>query len=160
MPIALYRVDDRLIHGQVVEGWVPELKINVIAVISDDIFKDELRKNIMRFSAPENIKLDFLNLESAVNYLKENINSKYNVLVLFSNLKDVVGILESGVEIKSLNIGGMHYSAGKNISLGKAIFLSDEDKDYLRAIEKKGVKIEGRGIPQDTPLDILESINL
>jgi PTS system mannose-specific IIB component len=160
MPIALYRVDDRLIHGQVVEGWVPELKINVIAVISDDIFKDELRKNIMRFSAPENIKLDFLNLESAVNYLKENINSKYNVLVLFSNLKDVVEILESGVEIKSLNIGGMHYSAGKNISLGKAIFLSDEDKDYLRAIEKKGVKIEGRGIPQDTPLDILESINL
>ena len=160
MPIALYRVDDRLIHGQVVEGWVPELKINVIAVISDDIFKDELRKNIMRFSAPENIKLDFLNLESAVNYLKENMNSKYNVLVLFSNLKDVVEILESGVEIKSLNIGGMHYSAGKNISLGKAIFLSDEDKDYLRAIEKKGVMIEGRGIPQDTPLDILESINL
>lgn len=159
MPVVLYRVDDRLIHGQVVEGWIPELKITEIAIVSDKIKNDTLSQNIMRFSTPEHIKLVFLDINLAVNYLNEKAPfSQERILVLFSNLEDVVTLVKQGVKIDFLNIGGMHYSAGKNFSIGKAIFLSEEDCKNLKFLSEKGIKLEGKGIPSDKPIDILASI--
>ncbi|MEW5951109.1 MAG: PTS sugar transporter subunit IIB [Elusimicrobiota bacterium] len=159
MAVELLRVDDRLVHGQVVEGWVPELKINEIAVISDEIFSDEIRKSIMRFSVPENVNLIFLKVEEAAENLEvKQEDGSLRVLALFSNLKDAYETLKKMKTVKTLNIGGIHYSAGKNFSLGKAIFLSEEDCFNLRKIDELGVKIEGRGVPHDKPSDILQSI--
>lgn len=159
MPIILYRVDDRLIHGQVVEGWVPDLNITEIVIVSDKIANDDLSKNIMRFSTPPDIKLVFVGLDSSVKYLKETAHdSSERIMVLFSNLSDVVELVKKGIRIECLNIGGMHYSLGKNLSIGKAIFLNEEDCAHLRFLNKQGVKLEGRGVPGDKPIDILSSI--
>lgn len=158
MAVELYRVDDRLIHGQVVEGWVPELKINEIVVVSDEIFSDDTRKTIMRFSVPENVELVFSQVEQAPSLLESKEKSNLRILVLFSNLKDAYETLKGLKNARQLNIGGIHYSAGKNFSLGKAIFLSEEDCSNLKLIESLGVKIEGRGVPHDKPTDILQSI--
>ncbi|PIS46596.1 MAG: hypothetical protein COT17_07765 [Elusimicrobia bacterium CG08_land_8_20_14_0_20_51_18] len=159
MPVALYRIDDRLIHGQVVEGWVPEFKITEIAVVSESLKNDLLRQNIMRFSTPENIKLNFLDSETAMPYLSGTaVSSRENILVLFPGLSEAASLVRKGLELKFLNIGGMHYSAGKNFSIGKAIFLNQEDCDNLKFLDEEGVKMEGKGIPHDKPVDILESI--
>ena len=69
MPITLYRIDDRLVHGQVVEAWVPYLKAGEIAVVSDDLSRDLMRQTIMRFAAPEDIALRILPLSEAPAYL-------------------------------------------------------------------------------------------
>jgi mannose/fructose/N-acetylgalactosamine-specific phosphotransferase system component IIB len=69
MPITLYRIDDRLVHGQVVEAWVPHLKAGEIAVISDDLSRDLMRQAIMRFAAPEGVTLRILPLAEAPAYL-------------------------------------------------------------------------------------------
>ncbi len=158
MSVKLYRVDDRLIHGQVIEGWVPELKINEIAVVSDAINSDETRKSIMRFSVPEYVDLFFYSVEEAAERIERKENEDKSMLVLFSNLKDAYYTLSKIKNVKFLNIGGIHYSAGKNFSLGKAIFLSPEDCQYLKMIDALGVKIEGRGVPSEEPTDILQSI--
>ncbi len=159
MSIELLRVDDRLIHGQVVEGWVPELKINEIVVVSDEVFSDEIRKTIMRFSVPENVELVFLKVAQAAEKLEEiQKNGSLRVLALFSNLSDAYETLKNMKTAKTLNIGGIHYSAGKNFSLGKAIFLSESDCMDLKRIDELGIKIEGRGVPHDKPSDILQSI--
>lgn len=159
MSIELLRVDDRLIHGQVVEGWVPELKINEMIVVSDEVFSDQMRKNIMRFSLPENIELIFLEVTKASEKLEEiQKDTSIRALVLFSNLSDAYEVIKNMKTAKVLNIGGIHYSAGKNFSLGKAIFLSESDCLDLKRIDKLGIKIDARAVPHEKPFDILQSI--
>ena len=158
MPVALFRIDDRLIHGQVVEAWVPHLKTDEIVVVSDEIASDEMRRAIMRFSTPEGIELKILRIEEAFEYLN-GAPSAGNILVLLPGLKEAADMISRGLKIRSLNIGGMHYSAGKNFSIGKAIFLSEEDRGYLKFISGAGVELEGRGVPTDKPINLMEAIS-
>lgn len=156
--IILYRVDDRLVHGQVVEGWVPHLLAEELAVVSDEIAGDEMRRAIMRFATPEGVDLKIMTVEEASAYLPEAEKTQRKVLLLLPGLAEALSLSDKGLRIPSLNIGGMHYSAGKNLSIGKAIFLNDEDCAALKALSAAGIKIEGRGVPSDSPLDLMEAI--
>jgi len=156
--IILYRVDDRLVHGQVVEGWVPHLQAEELAVVSDELAGDEMRRAIMRFATPEGVDLKILTVAEAQAYLPEADKAPRKVLLLLPGLAEALALAKNGLKIPSLNIGGMHYSAGKNHSIGKAIFLSDEDCSSLKALSDSGIKIEGRGVPTDSPLDLMAAI--
>jgi len=156
--IILYRVDDRLVHGQVVEGWVPHLRAEELAVVSDEIAGDEMRRAIMRFATPEGVDLKLMTVAEAAAYLPEAEAGSRKVLLLLPGLAEALTLSQMGLKIPSLNIGGMHYSAGKNLSIGKAIFLNDEDCAALKALSAAGIKIEGRGVPSDRPLDLMEAI--
>ena len=156
--IILYRVDDRLVHGQVVEGWVPLLKAEELAVVSDEIAADEMRQTIMRFATPEGVDLKIMTVAAAEAYLPEAEKSERRVLLLLPGLAEAVALSRNGVKIPSLNIGGMHYSAGKNLSIGKAIFLNEEDCAALKTLSAAGIEIEGRGVPSDKPLNLMEAI--
>ena len=158
MPITLYRIDDRLVHGQVVEAWVPHLRAGEIAVISDDISADSMRQAIMRFAAPEGVSLKILTRAAAPAYLAAASGAATNILVLLPGLSEARELVEKGVKILKLNVGGMHYSAGKNLSIGRAIFLNDTDCATLRFLSESGVVIEGRGVPSDAPLDLIAAI--
>lgn len=156
--IILYRVDDRLVHGQVVEGWVPHLRAEELAVVSDEIAGDEMRRAIMRFATPEGVDLKIMTVAEAAAYLPEAEKNGRKVLLLLPGLAEALELAGKGLRIPSLNIGGMHYSAGKNLSIGKAIFLNDADCAALKALSAAGIKIEGRGVPSDSPLDLMEAI--
>lgn len=156
--IILYRVDDRLVHGQVVEGWVPHLQAEELAVVSDEIAGDEMRRTIMRFATPEEVDLKILTLDESFPYLQDAEKTDRKVLLLLPGLAEALALVRKGFRIPSLNIGGMHYSAGKNLSIGKAIFLNDEDCAALKSLSSEGVVIEGRGVPSDKPLNLMEAI--
>lgn len=157
--LILYRVDDRLVHGQVAEGWVPYLKADELAVVSDEIAADELRRDIMRFATPEGVDLKIMTVEEAAVYLPEAQASTRKVLLLLPGLTEALALLAKGLKIPALNIGGMHYSAGKNLSIGKAIFLSDQDCAALKVLAGAGIAIEGRGVPSDSPIDLIAAIS-
>ena len=156
--IILYRVDDRLVHGQVVEGWVPHLHAEELAVVSDELAGDEMRRAIMRFATPEGVDLKIMTVDEAAAYLPEAQASRSKVLLLLPGLAEALALSGKGIKIPSLNIGGMHYSAGKNLSIGKAIFLSEADCSALRELSSAGIAIEGRGVPSDKPLNLMEAI--
>jgi mannose/fructose/N-acetylgalactosamine-specific phosphotransferase system component IIB len=156
--IILYRVDDRLVHGQVVEGWVPHLHAEELAVVSDELAGDEMRRAIMRFATPEGVDLKIMTVDEAAAYLPEAQASRRRVLLLLLGLDEALALSAKGIKIPSLNIGGMHYSAGKNLSIGKAIFLSEADCSALRELSSSGIAIEGRGVPSDKPLNLMEAI--
>ncbi|MCX7648418.1 MAG: PTS sugar transporter subunit IIB [Elusimicrobiales bacterium] len=142
----IFRVDDRLIHGQVVENWLGAFNIKHILVVNDGVKKDELRRNIMRFSTPENIELDFLDVSGISNFV---FNENKNYIVLFETLEDVLSAVKSGLKIEKLNLGGIHYAKGRNFSLGKAIFLSDSECAVLRELVSRGIDIYMQAIPQE-----------
>ncbi|HNW43941.1 MAG TPA: PTS sugar transporter subunit IIB [Elusimicrobiales bacterium] len=156
--LILYRVDDRLVHGQVAEGWVPHLKADELAVVSDDIAGDELRRAIMRFATPEGVDLKIMTVAEAAVYLPEAQTSAHRVLLLLPGLAEALALVDKGLKIPALNIGGMHYSTGKNLSIGKALFLSDEDCAALKTLSASGIAIEGRGVPSDSPVDLMAAI--
>ena len=157
MPVVLYRVDDRLVHGQVVESWVPHLKAGELVVVSDAVAADEVRRAIMRFATPEDVELQILTVQDAFAYLNGAPGAR-NILVLLPGLKEAADLLSKGLQIPSLNIGGMHYSAGKNMSIGKAIFLSDDDCGLLKFLAGAGVELEGRGVPSDRPINPMDAL--
>lgn len=151
--LSLVRIDDRLVHGQVVEGWVPHLKAELVLVASDAAAADETQVMLMRLALPERVALEVLSVEKAATHPDLAESSRRRVLVLAPGPQEVLALLERGAKFKTVNVGGLHYTAGK-VQLGKAIFLSADDIDALRRIIARGVELEGRALPGERALDL------
>ncbi|MBI5630476.1 MAG: PTS sugar transporter subunit IIB [Elusimicrobia bacterium] len=151
------RIDDRLVHGQVVEGWVPHLRADLVLVASDAAASDETQSLLMRLALPEGVELLVLPLGEASRHPALRGGYPGRALVLASGPQDVLKLLQEGAVFDQVNVGGLHYTAGR-VQLGKAIFLSEEDKLALRKISQRGARLEGRALPGDKEADLLEMI--
>jgi mannose/fructose/sorbose-specific phosphotransferase system IIB component len=152
--IQLIRIDDRLIHGQVVVGWVKTLKTECLVVVNDAIAVNTMQKTLMEMAVPVDLKVYFYTIEQAAQAVaakKENLKS----LLLFSNPTDVLAFVIQGANLASINIGGMHFCEGKR-QVGKTICVNDEDVKAFRELRQKGVELEVRAVPGD-PKEPLEN---
>jgi mannose/fructose/N-acetylgalactosamine-specific phosphotransferase system component IIB len=102
---------------------------------------------------PEQVNFSILTTTQAAGFIKEAPQGE-SILILVPGPAEVLSLIEAGACFKSVNVGGLHYSAGR-VQLGKAVFLSDADRAALRKIAKHGVALEGRGLPGDNADDIL-----
>ncbi len=157
LPATLVRIDDRLVHGQVVAGWIPYLRAEIVVVASDAAAADPTQVTLMRLALPDAVALEVLPLSEAARHpaLQHGFSGK--ALVLAPGPQEVLKLLENGAVFERVNVGGLHYTAGR-VQLGKAIFLSETDKQALRGISRRGVKLEGRALPGERVIDILEMI--
>lgn len=153
MPLCLVRIDDRLIHGQVVLGWVRELKPDRIVVANDRIAGNTWERKFYTSSVPAPIKVSFLDLEETARQLLNNLFKNEVVMILFESVKDVYTVVEKGVAFREVNVGGLHYREGAR-ELLPFVFLTDEDKVYFRELVKKSVTLLAQDIPGNTPRNI------
>jgi mannose/fructose/N-acetylgalactosamine-specific phosphotransferase system component IIB len=151
----IMRIDDRFIHGQVTAGWVRPLGIERIILANDAVAGDEWEREIYTLAVPPEIEVKIVNIIDATEFIKNNQDHK-KTMVLLNTLKDALTIIESGVKITKLNIGGLHYENGKK-SYATYIFLSDEDIYYAKKIIEYGVILEGREIP-GSPSTIIDNL--
>ena len=159
MPISLVRVDDRLIHGQVVESWIPHLDAELVVVAADAVAEDQTQKDLMELAMPEGTSLSILTVDAAAAFLRGDEVAEKKTLVLAPGPQEVVRLLEGGAAFTRVNIGGLHYSAGR-VQLGRAIFVSQEDKNALRRLGQRGMRIEGRALPSDEETDVMELLGV
>ncbi len=159
MALVLARIDDRLVHGQVVEGWVPYLRAQLVLVASDAAASDQTQAMLMRLALPESVELAVLPVGEAAKHPALRAEDPRRTLLLVPGPTEALRLLRGGAAFAKLNVGGLHYTAGR-VQLGKAIFLSEEDKEALREISRLGVAIEGRALPRDQVTDLLEAISL
>jgi mannose/fructose/sorbose-specific phosphotransferase system IIB component len=155
MPIVLTRIDDRLIHGQVVEGWVKAINVNHIIVISDEVANDKMQQALLSMAVPNTITVTVLSIDAAVTALNDGLFPKDNLLLLLSTPADVVRLLQQGVSLTSVNLGGMHYAQGKT-QLLRNLSVNEADLDALFAISAKGIELEGRILPRDERIDVID----
>ncbi|MEK9144527.1 MAG: PTS sugar transporter subunit IIB [Elusimicrobiota bacterium] len=153
MAIALVRIDDRLIHGQVVEAWLPHLGAQRVLVVSEGAAADPMQKALMRLALPERIGLDVLGLQDARAALPAAASCAEKVLILAQGPREVLALLEGGAALPTVNVGGMHYAAGR-VHLGRAVYLGEEDRTALLEIARRGVRLEGRAVPSEPAEDI------
>jgi mannose/fructose/sorbose-specific phosphotransferase system IIB component len=151
--IVFTRIDDRLIHGQVVEGWVNFLKATCIMVADDHVAANALQKSIMEISAPQGLKVAIGSVKDVCTQLRMAAFDTERVILLFSNPSDVLRALKSGLDCRVLNIGGMHYVQGKR-KLMDVLAVDDADLDALREIAARGVKVDIQTVPTQRPLPL------
>lgn len=151
--IALVRIDDRLVHGQVVEGWLPFLGAARILVISDRAAVDSTQFALMRLALPEEVRLDISTMSESVKAFRAARDSDESVLVLAPGPGEILALVEGGVELGEVNVGGLHFAAGR-VQLGRAIYLSPSDVRSMKTLSSKGVRLVGKAVPTDKPLDV------
>lgn len=156
--ILLVRVDNRLVHGQLIEAWIPHLKAEVLIIVNDEISGDIFRETVIRMAVPQDITVNIHSLdEFADSYLFDTTSGK-KTIVLFCNILDAVHAYRRGFRYVSLNLGNIYcdecvLSCSRSVSLSKTDFEELTDLCF-----NNGVKVDVRGLPGDKPIDFHEFI--
>jgi mannose/fructose/N-acetylgalactosamine-specific phosphotransferase system component IIB len=146
MAVVLFRVDDRLVHGQVTAGWGRVLSPSRIVVINDSIAESDWEKDLYRSAVPEGIDFEVWTVEEAIEKFMFHNESNEKVFVLVEDLETVSRLVDGGLEIESVNIGGIHYEDGKQEVISY-VYLSSADRDLLFELKKRGVNIVAQDVP-------------
>lgn len=157
MKIGLVRIDDRLIHGQVATRWTKETNVTRIIVVSDEVAKDQVRKTLLTQVAPPGVTAHVVDVDKMVRVWN---NPKYGgdrVMLLFTNPTDVLRIVEQGVEIKSVNIGGMAFRQGKT-QVNNAVSVDEKDIAAFRKLNERNIELEVRKVSNDPKLKMMDLI--
>ncbi len=151
--IVFTRIDDRLIHGQVVEGWVNFLKATSIVVADDRVASNALQRSIMEISVPQGLTVAIGTVEDICGRLRSTQNGDERTILLFSTPADVERALKLGLQCRELNIGGMHFVPGKR-KLIDVLAVDDGDLEALRAISARGIRVEIQTVPTQKPVPL------
>ncbi len=150
MPIVFARVDDRLIHGQVVQAWLPELNVDEVLIPCAKCRANLLNETLLRLSLPYEYKLTVLDSHACMQYARK---SNGRIFILTGTVQELADLIEDGLQIKSVNIGGMHFKEHAQ-KLADNVFLDEQDKHFLRIIDGLGIRIETRAVPNAKSISV------
>lgn len=151
----LFRIDDRLVHGQIVAIWCRHLPIKRIIVVDDEVAKNQFMRQVLQLSVPNGIKIDVLDVENSVSILNK-ISDKHHVIVLLKSPLTARRLKDNGLDYDELNIGGMGMAPGRK-NVFKNISMNSEEIEILKALSSRGVKTTFLTIPGERSI-LLEEI--
>ncbi len=149
----IWRIDDRLIHGQVIIGWCSQLPITKLVVCDDDIARNQWEKNLLLMAAPPEIDSKISTTLEISKLANEWINGKGLVLVLLKSPFILKKLIKMGVDIEMVNIGGIHYRQDRKEYLSY-LFLSEEEIDIFQELIKKGIKFVCQDLPTSSKINL------
>lgn len=149
--ISLVRVDNRLIHGQVVEAWLPHLKVSRVVVADDEAAQSPLIRAAMGLAVQPSVEVQIKPLNQ-VDFAALSADGT-RTLLLLRTIQDVVAAVERGLKVGSLNLGNVHFEAGRK-QVSPSVFLSRADLDRLKMLAGAGAEVEARAVPSDRPVTL------
>jgi PTS system mannose-specific IIB component len=147
--MAFVRVDNRLVHGQIIETWLPFTHARMIVVVNDELAADHLRQEIMSLAIPAGVDIVFLSVPELAVYFTRTPLDMGEALILFSNCRDAQVAYEHGFDFPNLNLGNLHYAPGKR-QVCPHVALSKEDESCLDFFRDHGVRLDYRCLPGDS----------
>ena len=152
MDFSLIRVDSRLVHGQIIETWLPFLKATRIVVVNDEVAGSFFRETVIRMAVPREAEVLIYGVDEfgSSDITRQNENVK--TIVLFSGVDDVARAWVAGFRFKTLNIGNL-YSENCKLQCSTSVCLADEDMAHIRFLLDSGVSVEMRSVPSDRVVD-------
>ncbi|KGQ06012.1 PTS system mannose-specific EIIAB component [Beauveria bassiana D1-5] len=157
MNIGLARIDDRLIHGQVATRWTKETNVTRIIVVSDEVAADTVRKTLLTQVAPPGVTAHVVDVAKMIRVYNNPKYAGERVMLLFTNPTDVERIVEGGVKITSVNIGGMAFRQGKT-QVNNAISVDEKDIEAFKKLNDRGIELEARKVSTDQKLKMMDLI--
>lgn len=154
--IALVRVDNRLVHGQILEAWVPFIQAKCLMVVDDNSASDFFCETVIRMAVPSDIEVNICSVDDfAANYAYGKGKGK-KAIVLFSCIAEALRAYEKGFHFEKLNIGNIHHEDYK-VCCAPSVFLCEpEIQDIIRLLEEKGVAVELKRVPREKAVNIRE----
>ncbi|AVE59382.1 MULTISPECIES: PTS mannose transporter subunit IIAB [Citrobacter] len=157
MVIGLARIDDRLIHGQVATRWTKETNVTRIIVVSDEVAADTVRKTLLTQVAPPGVTAHVVDVAKMIRVYNNPKYAGERVMLLFTNPTDVERIVEGGVKVTSVNIGGMAFRQGKT-QVNNAVSVDETDIDAFKKLNERGIELEVRKVSTDQKLKMMDLI--
>ena len=155
--VALVRVDNRLVHGQVLEAWLPALDAEGILVADDEAAGNVLARSAMALAIPPGVRFEVLRIVAAAEALRPGGKGPpaARTLLLIRDVRDAVALHEAGVPIPALNVGNVHFGVGRK-QVSPSVFLDEGEIQALEALVQAGTKVEVRAVPSEAPLRLPE----
>ncbi|WP_303978488.1 mannose/fructose/sorbose PTS transporter subunit IIA [Rothia mucilaginosa] len=147
------RIDSRLIHGQVAGTWVPHIAPQTFIAASDNAAHDQLRKSLLLQVAPTSVKTNVLDIAKAGRVYNNPKYTGMKTMFVVESPVDVVRLLDEGVKINEVNVGGVTFKTGM-VQLSDAVYASEEHLEAYRELIKRGVKLTVQQLPNHSPVDL------
>jgi D-glucosaminate PTS system EIIB component len=154
MAIVLFRVDDRLIHGQVVIGWGRPLGVTRIALVDDAVSHSDWEQDLYRMAVPPEIEVAFVDVAAAAARLGEWQGEAGRTLVLTGDVATMAALRAAApAVVRRVNLGGVHHRPGRRERL-PYLYLSDEELRGLVALEQGGAEVTAQDLPTTQPVSL------
>lgn len=154
MSIALYRLDDRLIHGQVVVGWGQPLSCRFIVLVDDEVRESDWEQDLYRMGVPDTMEVIFASVSEAASHIAE-WEADPRVGILLVGDIDTAAQLAQRTSLRRLNVGGVHHRPGRVERL-RYVYLTPDEAAKLRAIAAGGVDVQAQDVPTSRPVPLAE----
>jgi PTS system mannose-specific IIB component/fructoselysine and glucoselysine-specific PTS system IIB component len=159
MPILLCRVDDRLIHGQVVVGWGARLGLDYIVVVDDGLAASPWEQDLYRAGLPDSIEAHFPNVDEAADLIPSWVAEANRGFILTRDIQTMRRLAERGVlsDIE-VNLGGLHATPKRQRVL-PYLFLSEDDLKELERLNRAAVQVNAQDVPSARKVTLDDILN-
>lgn len=156
--IVNFRLDERLIHGQVATFWTRSLNVTRIMIVDNDILNDEISKKALKTAVPSGIKLSILSADTAATKLNKGQYTGQRVFLIVRSTDIIHELLEAGVKVNEVNIGNMGVKDGRK-QITKSVYCTREEIKAILDIEKYCVQVYTQMVPNDDKKKFTSLIN-
>lgn len=151
--MVLIRIDDRLIHGQVVTQWLKDTNGNRILIVDNELVGNRMMQRILKAAAPPGIKVEILTVPDAVTELKKDAVLGENIVILVKYPQVLEEMLDEGIAMKKIILGGMGLTAQRK-RFNKNVAASEEEINCIKRIVSKGVMMEFQLVPAERAVNV------
>jgi len=153
--LELYRIDDRLIHGQVVVGWGQPLDLGFIVLVDDEVAASDWEQELYRMGVPPDMDVYFDGVEAAATNLERYQDDDRRGLLLTGDIDTMTRLVDSSDAIRRVNVGGIHHRPGRTQRL-RYVFLSPSEEEQLRALAGRNIEVTAQDVPAARPVPLDE----
>lgn len=155
MTLELFRIDDRLIHGQVVVGWGQPCGLGFLVLVDDAVVGSDWEQELYRMGVPPEMDLYFDSVESAAARMADYRADRRPGLLLTGDIATMAALAARVPTIRTVTIGGIHHQQGRTARL-RYVFLTPEEEQQLQALAATGVEVVAHDVPVGHPIPLVE----
>lgn len=153
MNIQLFRIDDRLIHGQVVITWASALNSDSILLCDNSVYQNDWERELYLSCSPEYLKITIRDVSGTAALLKDEAQDFSKTIVLVSGPYVIEELIKEGVDLNKINVGGIHFKEGRDNFL-PYLYLDDREKNSFKRCMEKGLYFECLDVPTGNKVDL------
>lgn len=155
--IQLFRIDFRLIHGQVITKWIKQVPANRIVIVDETLANDDFMADIYRMAAPPDIKVEVYSRQAAVDAWNKDEMGEGNIFILVRDVKTALWLKENGFGVTDIQIGGLGGGNGR-VLVSPAITLDGPDVEDLQKLDQLGVNVYIHVLPAEPRIELQKAI--
>ncbi len=155
MSLLLHRIDDRLIHGQVVVGWGQPLELEFIVLVDDDVASSEWEQELYRMGVPPGMDVYFHSVDDMASLLRGYQDNARAGILLVGSIDTMQRLVSAHDTLRTVNVGGVHHAEGRAQRL-RYVFLTPAEEVTLRDLQTRGVEVTAQDLPSTRPMPLNE----